>query len=233
MHSSIPRKQYDQRQQAAYVWPLWRVRSCDHAADSKILRQAHPRGFARNHNEAHAHCDTEWLAVLNPDIDFAGDPFTALLERARPDDGILAPVLVDRFGRASQDRGPISLLEIVRRRLPGWSAPPSPGWVPGAFMLIRSRAFQEIGGFDGAFRLYCEDADLCERMALAGYAIRRIPNVRVVHEGNRLSHRSARALMWHLQSLCRLLGKPSHQEFVRRWIRQQAAPNKTAARHGH
>ena len=39
----------------------------------------------------------------------------------------------------------------------------------GAAVLYRRDAVERVGGFDGDYFLYCEDADICLRMHLAGY----------------------------------------------------------------
>jgi hypothetical protein len=47
--------------------------------------------------------------------------------------------------------------------------------------LYRRRAVEEAGGFDPDYRFYCEDADLCLRMILAGYSGRYVPDARAYH----------------------------------------------------
>ncbi len=54
-------------------------------------------------------------------------------------------------------------------------------WVIGAAMLIRRRAFDDVGGFDSSFFLYMEDADFCARLDLAGWSVDYLPGVRLRH----------------------------------------------------
>jgi N-acetylglucosaminyl-diphospho-decaprenol L-rhamnosyltransferase len=70
------------------------------------------------------------------------------------------------FGRSSL------ATRLLRRalRVPRPVAPAlSPGsrtvdWISGACMLVRRRAFEEVGGFDEVYWMYWEDADLCRRL---------------------------------------------------------------------
>jgi N-acetylglucosaminyl-diphospho-decaprenol L-rhamnosyltransferase len=54
-------------------------------------------------------------------------------------------------------------------------------WVSGACMLVRRDAFETCGGFDEGYFLYWEDADLCRRLRLRGYAVRYAPCAEIRH----------------------------------------------------
>ena len=54
------------------------------------------------------------------------------------------------------------------RRAPG-SHPVQADWMLGAFLLMRRAMLDEIDGWDGGFRHYCEDIDLCYRASQAGW----------------------------------------------------------------
>lgn len=56
-------------------------------------------------------------------------------------------------------------------------------FVIGAAMMMRAEAFAEVGGFDDAFFLYAEEADLQKRMWRAGWLVRFTPMGRVMHVG--------------------------------------------------
>jgi len=171
----------------------------------ELVRNSVPKSFASNHNAAFAYCDTEWFAVLNPDIRLQGDVFSRLIAQAGPKDAVLAPALLDpRTGGIAPNRGLLTPWEILRRRLPGWRPADDPAWLPGAFLLIRAQAFREVGGFDERYFLYAEDFDLCARLRLAGWTLRYVPEVQVIHAAQRSSHVRWRYLLWHVQSLLRL-----------------------------
>jgi GT2 family glycosyltransferase len=72
--------------------------------------------------------------------------------------------------------------EVVRDP-PAYLVPRFPDWVSGACMLVRRSALDEVGGWDEAFFLYCEDIDLCRRMRDRGYVVSFEPSALAVHEG--------------------------------------------------
>jgi N-acetylglucosaminyl-diphospho-decaprenol L-rhamnosyltransferase len=53
----------------------------------------------------------------------------------------------------------------------------------GAALLIRMRAFGEVGGFDEAFFMYSEETDLCQRLRRLGWQISFAADATFVHVG--------------------------------------------------
>jgi hypothetical protein len=60
-------------------------------------------------------------------------------------------------------------------------APIDVDWVSGACVLVRRRAFDDIGGMDPRFFLYWEDADLGRRLKDRGWRTLYHPGVEAVH----------------------------------------------------
>ena len=191
----------------------------------EVIANARPRGFGANHNQALARCASDWFLIVNPDVRIASDVLAALLALAGERDAILAPQEVDAQGRPLDGvRGPITPLQLLRRRLlrrP--AAPPARGgWVKGMFMLARTGALRQVGGFDERFFMYGEDADLCARLMLAGWHIRHAPQVHVTHHWQRASGRSWQHLRWHAASLLRMWSGATfwrYRALVGRWNR--------------
>ncbi|MEJ8854735.1 glycosyltransferase family 2 protein [Variovorax robiniae] len=169
------------------------------------IDNATPKGFGANHNQAFAHCGTDWFLVLNPDMRFDNDVLSPLVAQAAPDAGLLTPRILEPGKTApEQHRAIITPLEILTRRRPGYAIPSVPAWVPGLFMLLRSQAYAQIKGFDERFFMYGEDFDICARVRLAGWKLQVGENLLARHEAQRASHASRQHLSWHVGSLLRV-----------------------------
>jgi GT2 family glycosyltransferase len=170
-----------------------------------FIENPYPKGFGANHNAAFKYCQGEWFAVINPDIRLDADIFSRLIEHARPQDGVIAPALVDPTKmQISQCRDLLTPWEVIRRRLPCFRPPREPVWMPGAFLLFRAEAFRDVGGFDERYYLYAEDFDICARLRLNGWLLNYIPEVKAFHAAQRASHVRPRYLLWHIESLLKL-----------------------------
>ena len=180
-----------------------------------VLQNSKPKGFGANHNQAFATCQEEYFCVLNPDILLSSNLFVRLIAcfLSGQNIGIAAPLLVDSEGmlQDSARRYPTPgriLRRVVSRKASVYesrqdSSPIFPDWVAGMFMLFPATVYREIGGFDERYFMYCEDADICIRLAQRGYKTQLVSQVQAVHNARRASHRTLQHLRWHLSSLLR------------------------------
>lgn len=182
----------------------------------EIVRNETPRGYGANQNAAFAGVATAFFCVLNPDIRITGNPFPMLM--AALQDGEVAasaPVIVGTGGAIedSARRFPTlySLIGKAAGLGDGTYAEPhereNPDWLAGMFLLLRSAAFREVGGFDEKYFLYYEDVDLCWRLRRAGYQVAQDRSVSVMHDARRESRRNLKFARWHLASMARYLLK--------------------------
>jgi GT2 family glycosyltransferase len=56
-------------------------------------------------------------------------------------------------------------------------------WVAGAFMLTRRETYAQVGGMDTGYFMYSEETDWCYRIKRAGWRIRYLPDVSIIHIG--------------------------------------------------
>jgi N-acetylglucosaminyl-diphospho-decaprenol L-rhamnosyltransferase len=83
-------------------------------------------------------------------------------------------------------------------------------WVSGAFLLARRFALGALGGFDEAYFMYAEDADLCWRAWRAGYSVVYEPRAVVTHvQGVSAGRHPYRMIVAHHRSLLRFAARTS------------------------
>jgi GT2 family glycosyltransferase len=188
-----------------------------------IVPNASPKGFGANHNAAFGRCTTPWFLVLNPDIRLDSDVISELLAQAGASAGLLAPRILEPGKREPEPfRGLLTPMELLARRRRGHLPPAAPVWVAGMFMLVRSEAYAQVGGFDARFFMYCEDFDLCARLRLAGWQVQVERSSAVLHLAQRASQASLRPLRWHLASFVKVWTSATFWRY-RRLLKREAA----------
>ena len=181
------------------------------------IRNEHPLGFAANHNQAFGSCETEFFAVLNPDIRLTSDPFPQLATALKASNaGVIAPAVLNPAGQmedsAREFPTPLRLLRKLMggsdgRILSKGNSPHDVDWVAGMFLFFPAGTFRQFGGFDEGFYLYCEDVDICTRLWRCGQRVMLHPGVTVIHDAQRASRRNLRYMVWHLSSMLRYFAK--------------------------
>jgi GT2 family glycosyltransferase len=161
------------------------------------------RGFGAGNNKGAAVAGGEFLFFLNYDALLAEDTPNSLeaIMEADPNIGACGPKLVDgsnsfqlSFGCDPSLLNEWKLRRMHRRLLKSdasfhtrvesqHSTMTEVDWVTGAALMIRRDVFQKVGGFDEAFFMYFEDADLCRRIKKLGLRVLYTPITKVVHFG--------------------------------------------------
>jgi len=70
--------------------------------------------------------------------------------------------------------------------------------ISGAFILARLDAVRDVGSFDEAYFMHCEDLDWCKRFELKGWKVGFVPEVSVVHEKGVSSKARPVGVLWNL-----------------------------------
>lgn len=194
-----------------------------------LLENDRPMGFAANVNRGVRATSAPYVVVSNPDAvasPGAVDELVAFAER-HPRAGILGPEMRYPDGRwqPSRRRFPTVGGTIVRRtplrllfpperhqrshyQLDDRPSEPTPAdWLLGGFLLVRRAAFDDLGGFDEAFRLYGEDIDLAYRAHQAGWERWLVPAATVVHRYHAVIDERflTRRTWWHLRGMVRFV----------------------------
>jgi GT2 family glycosyltransferase len=72
-------------------------------------------------------------------------------------------------------------------------------WVLGAALAIRRRAFDEVGGFDESYEMFCEELDLSWRLRERGWRTVYAPVTDVIHVGGASTRQRRGAMQARLQ----------------------------------
>jgi GT2 family glycosyltransferase len=205
-------------------------------AHDRVLRNDRPLSFAQNVNQGIRATSGELVLVANPDAvpepDAVATLRTFMESHARA--GIAGPQMRWPDGRwqPSRRRFPTVTGTLVRRtplrHFAGTYAqrahyhlderptePVEADWLLGAFLLLRREMLEELGGFDGGFRMYGEDIDLAYRASRAGWERWYVPGAVVTHDYAAVVDRSflTRHTWWHLRGMARFVRK--HPERLR------------------
>lgn len=183
----------------------------------KLIHNVRPQGFGANHNQAFQQAQGQWFGVINPDIIWLGTAlpgqasFWEWLESVPLSVGMVAPAQVDMLGQMQdsvrQLITPWSLaVRVCRRvfrcqRISGVAdSVETADWVNAACLFIRADTYRILNGFDARYFMYCEDADICLRLQLAGFRMVHA-DFTVIHDAQRNTTRNASHLIWHMTSL--------------------------------
>ncbi|HEY0672861.1 MAG TPA: glycosyltransferase family 2 protein [Longimicrobiales bacterium] len=101
----------------------------------------------------------------------------------QPDVGVVGPLIVTQdmprrvtAGGSIDGRGRVQPIAEVTG-----GEPYDVDWIDGCCMLLRPEALRAVHGFDEAYFLYYEETDLCVRLRQAGWRVRVVPSVSVLH----------------------------------------------------
>lgn len=75
----------------------------------------------------------------------------------------------------------IKLLRGITSTVIRSSVPVPVDWISGAYLVLRKKAYNEIGGFHSGYFFYVEDMEWCLRFKNAKWKIFLMPNVNVLH----------------------------------------------------
>lgn len=185
------------------------------AFDIKVVRNSCPMGFGANHNQAFHLTNNEYFVIINPDIRFDNLSFDLLCDLFKTRSiGAVAPLVRSPSGRLEDSARKFPTVGSLIKRVSGFGrrfeyplghSVINIDWAAGMFVVYRSLAFREVGGFDVRYFMYMEDADICRRLKAVGWQTVLLPSINVVHDARRNSHRNMRHMMWHLASAFRFL----------------------------
>jgi N-acetylglucosaminyl-diphospho-decaprenol L-rhamnosyltransferase len=164
-------------------------------------------GFGHANNRAVLTTEARYVCFLNPDTEIREGLFSDLVAAmdTRPTvglagvkqvtpDGALFPT-VRRFPNAvrallealGSERAPFRASWLGERELDlsRYDHEIPCDWTSGSFLFARREALESAGLFDERFFIYAEETDLCLRIKSAGWEIRHLPTMTILHHAQK------------------------------------------------
>ena len=180
-------------------------------------------GFGFAHNKVIDQINSDYHAIINPDVLIDSDVLTGLCNymEEHKDVVMVTPKVLSADGTEQhlpklQPKfkymlaGRISRLKSIRdkytRENENISKPCEIDFCTGCFMLIRTSVFKQLGGFDERFFMYMEDADLTKRAKKFG-KVMFIPQIHITHLWERSSSKNLKYLFIHVSSMFKFFFK--------------------------
>ena len=165
------------------------------------------KGFGHANNRGAMTCDARYVLFLNPDTEVVEGTFGELVDAmdARPQvgligvkqitaDGELFPT-IRRFPTVLRAVGDALALERFPNRpaflgereldLSVYEREVECDWTSGSYMLCRREALLSAGLMDERFFIYAEEPDLCLRIKRAGWQVRHLPTMTIIHHAEK------------------------------------------------
>lgn len=202
-------------------------------------------GFAEGYNRAIDQVDSEYVVLLNSDVETPEGWLRPLLDYmdAHAEVAAVQPKIrswrkKDYFEHAGAAGGYLNALGYPYcrgRRV--WGVEQDKGqydtvvnidWTTGACMCVRTQVYKDLGGLDASFFAHMEEIDLCWRMRNKGWKLACVPQSMVYHlGGGSLSYDNPRkAYLNHRNNLLMIYKNKQHPYgvlFVRFFLDYAAA----------
>ena len=157
-------------------------------------------GFAEGYNRVIEHIGTEYVLLLNSDVEVTPGWLEPLMAALDADENVVAcqPKVLDykrksHFEYAGAAGGFIDrygypfcrgrIFDTVEEDKGQYDTVADIFWATGAALLIRTAAYRDAGGLDGRFFAHMEEIDLCWRLRARGHRIVCVPASTVYHVG--------------------------------------------------
>ena len=176
-------------------------------------------GFGKGHNYVLPLLDSEYHAIVNPDIVLKEDAFSSILKYmdTHKEVGMVVPRIIDEVGRLQEAyRKELTVFDMFIRMFcrklfskriaknalqdQDYSQSFQVPFAQGSFLVIRTELLKDLDGFDDNFFMYVEDADLCRRVNLVSKLVY-FPDVAVIHKWEKGSHKEKTLFKFHINSM--------------------------------
>jgi GT2 family glycosyltransferase len=161
----------------------------------RVIAQPFRAGFGANHNTVIRATGGRYILVLNEDTEVPDGTIERLVEylERHPKVAVVGPLIRGFDGRQQGSAWrlmsvPVQLVWALSLGQLGavvsrGSTPKRVGAVSACAMIVRRKTLEQVGLFDEAYFIFCEEADLAQRMGRLGLERHFVPSVEVFHHG--------------------------------------------------
>ncbi len=176
-------------------------------------------GYGKGHNQILNRIDSEYHAIINPDILLIEDSFSKIINwmDSHSEIGMCIPVIIDEKGNIQRVyRKELTVFDLFNRMFlkelfkkralihtmmdQDYTKPFEVPFAQGSFLIIRSELFKKLNGFDENYFMYVEDADFCKRVNQIS-KLMYYPDTKVIHQWHKESHKNGKLFKYHLKSI--------------------------------
>ena len=174
------------------------VKLLSNSVDDMTVEYGMTYQFSRCNNDLFRKVQTNTVLFLNNDVLINDNPESIKMayDLLHSNENTAAVSAVLHFENGTLQHGGIDFLHIPSHEgfcyhpgaqqpwesKPGKSFPMAAG--TGAFLMVRSELFAQVGGFDETYQTECQDVDLCLKLKRLGYDIQIGDFGRLVHLEN-------------------------------------------------
>lgn len=194
-----------------------------HFSQVRVIENGKNLGFGHGHNRAIEEIQSDYHAVINPDITMTEQSITKMCRymEEHKDVLLITPKILNEDGTEqflpkycptiryviiSKFKPFRYLRRRYTRETENLNCPTEVEFCTGCFFVARTALIKELKGFDPRFFMYCEDADLSRRVRRKGKIIF-YPLTCVTHKWGRENTRSFKGVMRFMSSLLKYFCK--------------------------
>ena len=179
---------------------------CSNDGTVELVKEAYPQtriidnsenlGFGKGNNFLAERATGQFLVLLNPDVIVSDNAIGELYRTAlaMPEAGTIGGLT--RLPDGTWDPSCKQVIPTLYRTLlfalgagrflngglpDSATEPAEVETLCGAFMLVRSDVWHQVGGFDTSFFMYSEELDLCQRIRKQGWRVVMTPKAVIIH----------------------------------------------------
>lgn len=187
--------------------------------DVEYIDACENMGFGKGNNQILQVIDSQYHAIVNPDILFCEDTFSKIIKwmDEHSEIGMTIPLITDKDGtRQEVYRSELTVFDMFNRmflksafrerekrhtlQYHDFSKSFEVPFGQGSFLVVRSELFKKLKGFDDNFFMYAEDADLCKRVNQVS-KLMYYPGTKVIHSWRKGSHHNRILFKYHVESM--------------------------------